>query len=109
MRRLWAVGMLLAMAMVCGGGAAVAVTACWTPPDNTIVGITGTKDNGFTIEHYDGSREFPPTSSEARTECEEYHARVKEVRCKAEVRTWYRDLGATKRAIRYARAHPSAR
>jgi len=84
------------------GGAAYAGT-CWTPPDDTITRVSGNRDDGFTIEHYDGSVLHPPTLSEAIAECGEYATRVDRVRCRVEVRTWYRDLGDTKRALRLAR------
>ena len=58
---------------------------------------------GFGIEHYDGSSTFPPTHSEAMAECQEYSAKVGRIRCRVEVKTWYRDLVDTKRAIKHAR------
>lgn len=88
--------------LVSVGGVAVACPT-WTPPDDTITRITGSASNGFTIEHYDGSVLYPPTRSEAVAECSEYDTRLKRVRCRAEVRTWYAALGDTKRALRYAR------
>lgn len=75
----------------------------WVPPDDTIVRVRGTSDSGFTVHHYDGTVLYLPTLSEATAECGEYHRRVRRVRCSAEVTTWYRDLGATRRALRYAR------
>lgn len=84
------------------GGAAVASTS-WTPPDDTITRITGTKWDGFTIEHYGDPISYPPTSSEASAECGEYDTRIARVRCRVEVRTWYDALGDTRRALRYAR------
>jgi len=76
----------------------------WVPPDDTIVDIRGDAANGFEIHHYDGSALFPPTDSEARAECNEYATRLARVRCRVEVRTWYRDLAATQQALRWARA-----
>ncbi|MBF4161720.1 hypothetical protein [Nocardioides acrostichi] len=73
------------------------------PAGDTIVRVTGTADNGFGIEYYDGTSEFPPTMSEAMAECSAYAARVGRARCRVEVKTWYRDLEATKHAIRYAK------
>ncbi len=35
-------------------------------------------------------------------ECQEYSAKVGRIRCRVEVKTWYRDLVATKRALKYA-------
>lgn len=77
----------------------------WVPPPDTIVRITGDAANGFGIHHHDGSALFPPTDSEALAECGEYATRVERVRCRTEVRVWYRDLAATKRAIRYQRVY----
>ncbi|KRF17433.1 hypothetical protein ASG90_07085 [Nocardioides sp. Soil797] len=74
----------------------------WQPPPKTIVAVEGDKANGFSIHHYDGSWLYPPTDSEAAAECSAYDTRVKRVRCNTEVRTWYRDLGRLKRALRYA-------
>jgi len=76
----------------------------WVPPDNTIVKVEGNRYDGFGIYYYDGSSLFPPTDSEAYAECEEYDTRVAVVRCKTEVRVWYRDLGQLRRALRYAHA-----
>jgi len=56
------------------------------------------------VRHYDGTVLHLPTLSEATAECGEYDRRVRRVRCRAEVTTWYRDLGAAKRALRYARS-----
>lgn len=88
--------------------AGVAWTASATvddpPPPSTIVDVSGDRDNGFVIEHYDGSVDYPPTRSEARSACEEYDAKVARVRCRTEIRVWYRDLARTERALDYARA-----
>ena len=75
----------------------------WVPPDDTIVRVTGNAEEGFGIEHYDGSALFPPTDSEARAECGEYDTQVARVRCRTKVRTWYRDLADIKDALRLAR------
>jgi hypothetical protein len=72
------------------------------PPGDTIVEITGDAANGFEIRHYDGTSLFPPTDSEARAECAEYDRRVARVRCRTEVRTWYRDLADTQQALDWA-------
>ena len=72
------------------------------PPGDTIVEVEGDAANGFGIHHYDGSEEFPPTDSEARAECSEYDARVDRVRCRVEVRTWYRDLADLQQALDWA-------
>jgi len=70
-------------------------------PD-TIVKVTGNADYGFGIEYYDGTSYFPPTLSEALTECREYSKRVGKVRCRKGVKVWYRDLADMKRAINHA-------
>ena len=73
------------------------------PAPDTIVKVTGNAAEGFGIEYFDGTSHFPPTDSEAMAECQEYPAKVGRVRCRVQVRTWYSDLVATKRAIKYAR------
>ncbi|MCR6030406.1 hypothetical protein GGQ22_03000 [Nocardioides sp. zg-579] len=89
-----------------GTGAALGPEAdkTYKPLPSTIVSVTGDKANGFEIRRYDGSEQFPPTDSEARAECNEYDTEVARVRCRSEVRTWYRDLAEIKRAINYARS-----
>ena len=87
---------------ICVGGAAGA--AVEPPPGDTIVEVTGDRLNGFEISYYDGSAAYPPTDSEARAECSEYDARVDRVRCRVEVRTWYRDLGDLQQALEWAHA-----
>lgn len=94
---------LLVGAFVAGVGTA-ALAAPDPPPAATIVEVTGDKANGFEIQHYDGSAEYPPTDSEARAECSEYDARLDRVRCRVEVRTWYRDLGDLEQALDWAHA-----
>jgi hypothetical protein len=96
------------------GGAATAAdgpelvgTGKYKPLPSTIVSVTGDKKHGFEIRRYDGSEQFPPTDSEARAECGEYDTEVARVRCRSEVRTWYRDLADMKRAINYARSSAS--
>ena len=73
------------------------------PAPDTIVRVTGNADGGFGIQHYDGSTQFPPTTSEAMAECQEYPKKIGRVRCRKEVKVWYRDLAALKQAIKYAR------
>lgn len=77
--------------------------AGWEPPARTVVGVSGSAADGFTITRYDGSRLFPPTDSEARAECGEYDRRIARVRCLVEVATWYRDLGDLRLSLRWAR------
>ena len=76
----------------------------WVPPGDTIVRVTGNAEQGVGIQHYDGSAEFPPTDSEARAECGEHDTRVDRVRCRTEVRTWYRDLADLQQALDWAHA-----
>ena len=85
-----------------GAGATGGVKAPEAFPGDTIVEVTGDKVNGFGIHHLDGTGLFPPTDSEARAECSEYDTQVARVRCRTEVRTWYRDLGDLKLALAYA-------
>lgn len=87
---------------ICTGGAAVA--AVDPPPGDTIVEVTGDAANGFEIQYYDGTGLYPPTDSEARAECSEYDTRIDRVRCRVEVRTWYRDLGDLQQALAWAHA-----
>lgn len=102
--------LLAAIVIVAGvvGLAGVSATgAVRTPqgfPGDTIVEVTGDKANGFEIRHLDGSGLFPPTDSEARAECSAYDTRVARVRCRTEVRTWYRDLADLRQALEYAHA-----
>jgi hypothetical protein len=85
----------------CGFGV-VAVAAGGSPPGGTIVEVTGDAANGFEIQHYDGTALYPPTDSEARAECGEYDKRIDRVRCRVEVRTWYRDLADLQQALAWA-------
>ena len=75
----------------------------WVPPDDTIVRVTGNAEEGFGIQHHDGTSVFPPTLSEALAECGEYDTRSARVRCRTQCRTWYRDLADIKDALRLAR------
>ena len=87
----------------CGLGVA-AVAGRPSPPGDTIVEVTGSAANGFGIRHHDGTWLFPPTDSEARAECGEYDKRIDRVRCRVEVRTWYRDLADLQQALRWAQS-----
>lgn len=93
-----------ALAFACGGLGAAAVAAVDEPPADTIVEVTGDAANGFEIQYYDGTGAYPPTDSEARAECSEYDTRVARVRCRTEVRTWYRDLADLQQALDFAHA-----
>jgi len=97
-------GAVALAAAVMGWLAPASAGGGWVPPDDTIVRVRGTSTSGFAVRHYDGTVLHLPTLSEATAECGEYDRRVRRVRCRAEVTTWYRDLGAAKRALRYARS-----
>jgi hypothetical protein len=94
---------LVVATLGCGLGVA-ALAAGPTPAGDTIVEVAGDAANGFEIRHYDGTALYPPTDSEARAECGEYDARVDRVRCRVEVRTWYRDLADLQQALDWAHA-----
>ena len=100
----WIPLLALVLGTALGGAAGAAVAAADPPPGDTIVEVTGDRADGFEIRHYDGSAEYPPTDSEARAECAEYDARLDRVRCRVEVRTWYRDLGDLEQALDWAHA-----
>jgi hypothetical protein len=87
---------------IVGGGLAWASDP--PPPGATIVAVTGNRDTGFVVEHYDGTRDFPPTVSEGVAECREHARRVARVRCRTALRVWYRDLGRLRRALDHAHA-----
>lgn len=91
-----------AVLLVVGEGAAVARTGR-QPRDDTITKVQGTRYSGFHVTYYDGTESYLPTLSEALTECGAYRDRLERVRCRVAVRTSYRGLGDTKRAIWYAR------
>jgi hypothetical protein len=96
---------LAGLALGSGGLAAAEPNeGAYEPHPRTIVEVTGNKLDGFEIYRYDGTAEFPPTDSEALAECSEYATRVERVRCRTEVRVWYRDLRDLKRAINYQQA-----
>ncbi len=68
-----------------------------------IVDVTGDAANGYGIEYADGDGLYPPTDSEAMAECSEYDRRLDRVKCRVEVRTWYRDLGDMLRSFAHLR------
>lgn len=96
--------LILAVVAALAGGATAAVGLDGVPPGDTIVAVTGDAANGFEITYYDGTGRYPPTDSEARAECGEYDRRVDRVRCRTEVRTWYRDLADLQQALDWAHA-----
>jgi hypothetical protein len=101
------IGLMAALAVLITGGSLV-----WSadaavsdpPPGSTIIDVSGDRDHGFVIEHYDGTVDYPPTLSEGVAECGEYDARVERVRCRTEVRIWLRELGHMEGALDYAHA-----
>ena len=95
-------GMVVGVIGVVGLAAADTPQQRRAPADDTIVSVEGDKAHGFTIRYLDGSALFPPTASESRAECREYDTRVARVRCRTEVRVWFRDLGDLKRALAHA-------
>jgi hypothetical protein len=103
MRKLITAG-LVALGMLTGAGAAVAVERGTSTADDVIVAVEGSAADGFGIHYHDGSAIYPPTDSEARAECNEYDTRRERVRCRTQVRTWYADLREMKRSLRWALA-----
>ena len=103
-RVLAATSVAAAASVFAGAGAGVALASGddTGPRGDTIVEVTGDRANGFEIRHHDGTTLYPPTGSEARAECSEYDTRVDRVRCRTEIRVWYRDLGDIKRALNWA-------
>jgi hypothetical protein len=101
---LTAAGAALLVGLGLGAPATGAATRAPAPAPDTIVEVTGDAANGFEIHRFDGSALFPPTDSEARAECAEYDTQVARVRCRTEVRTWYRDLADLKQALDWAHA-----
>ncbi|MCM3696829.1 hypothetical protein [Microbacterium oleivorans] len=94
-----------ALAALLPHAAAVSTPGAVTEPaPDTVVAVTGDAANGFEISYYDGSADFPPTDSEALAECGEYDTRIERVRCRTEVRTWYRDLAVLRDALDWANA-----
>jgi hypothetical protein len=98
------IAVIAVLAFGCAGLGAAAVAAVDEPAGDTIVEVTGDAANGFEIQYYDGTAAYPPTDSEARAECSEYDTRAARVRCRTEVRTWYRDLGDLQQALDWAHA-----
>jgi hypothetical protein len=76
----------------------------FTAVPRVIVEVEGDAADGFGIHYDDGTSRYPPTDSEAYAECGEYDRRVARVRCRTEVRVWYRDLADLRRALEHARA-----
>lgn len=97
-------GVLTAVAVLMGAGAAVAVPERAMTGDDVIVEVEGSAAEGFGIHYYDGSAQYVPTDSEARAECDEYDTVRERVRCRTQVRTWYADLLEMKRSLRWALA-----
>ncbi|MEO9323244.1 hypothetical protein ABFT23_07110 [Nocardioides sp. C4-1] len=102
--------LLLLLGLVGGASAALAAVVDGpaenrAPARPVVVEVEGDAANGFTLHHADGSSISPPTDSEAMAECGEYDTRLDRVRCRVEVRTWYRDLGDLQRSLAWVRAH----
>lgn len=76
----------------------------YVPPADTIVLVEGDAANGFGVQHYDGSWEFPPTDSETLAECNEYDRRVQRIRCRVSTRTWFHALAGFKETTLYYRS-----
>ena len=100
----WIICIALAVTTCVGGAAGAAWAGGAEPPGDTIVAVTGDRANGFEIRYFDGTELFPPTDSEARAECGEYDRVLERVRCRVEVRTWYRDLADLRQALDWAHA-----
>jgi hypothetical protein len=99
-------GLTVALLLLLVVGAGPVAATGRPPPPGTIVAVTGDRDRGFTVAHLDGRVEHTPTLSEARAECGEYDARLDRVRCRTEVRVWYRDLGRLRQALDFAHGPP---
>ncbi len=95
-RTTWIAGVLLAV--LGAGGTAYAVDG---DDSNPVVLVEGDAANGFGIHYLDGTAIFPPTDSEALAECSEYDTRRQRIRCRVEVRTWYRDLAVLRDALEH--------
>ncbi|WP_134767212.1 hypothetical protein [Nocardioides sp. 1609] len=104
---------LLVLALL-GGAAGLALAGPSSGPSSSppargarpvVVDVTGDAANGFEISYADGSQAFPPTDSESMAECGEYDTLRQRVRCRTEVRTWYRDLGDLQRSLAWVREH----
>lgn len=104
MKKILALTAALVTALLVLAGAVLPASGSTTraPAPDTIVAVTGDAANGFEIEFYDGSGLYPPTDSEAMAECSEYDTRLDRVRCRVEVRTWYRDLADLRQALDWA-------
>jgi hypothetical protein len=94
----------LAAGLVVALGGSTAWAMGETGP-RVIVEVEGDAANGFGIHYDDGSAIFPPTDSEAKAECGEYDTLRARVRCRTEVRTWYRDLADLQRSLAWAAEH----
>lgn len=99
-----ALGAAMALAALLPHTTSAPATEVLEPAPDTVVSVTGDAANGFEIGYYDGSADYPPTDSEALAECSEYDTRVERVRCRTEVKTWYRDLAVLRDAIDWAHA-----
>ncbi|MBB6627116.1 hypothetical protein H5V45_07260 [Nocardioides sp. KIGAM211] len=96
------IALLATLALLGSGGVALAATVDDPPPANTVVDVSGDAVNGFTIEYYDGSVDYPPTRAEAHAACNERDNRVRRAVCHTQVRVTFRDLRQMKVALGYA-------
>lgn len=92
----------LAVLLASGGLAWSSAAGADPPPGSTVVDVRGSRDHGFVIEHYDGTRVYTPTLSEGLAECGEYARHVDRVRCRTALRVSYRGFTRLKRALSYA-------
>lgn len=90
--------------LTAGGGAAAWATVDDPPAASTIVDVSGDRDHGWTIEHYDGTVSYPPTFSEAKAECNEYHREANRKRCAGQLHTRNHFLWEMKRSLNWARS-----
>ena len=100
--------LLLVLALLAGLGLGITGPSSDSSPQaparvagSTIVEVEGDAANGFSIHRLDGTTAFPPTDSEAAAECGEYDRRGQRIRCRTQVRQWYRDLASMRATIDY--------
>ncbi|HWU21531.1 MAG TPA: hypothetical protein VN088_08400 [Nocardioides sp.] len=67
----------------------------------TITDIRGNADDGFDVQHLDGTIDYTETISEALAECQGYDTLRARARCRGHLTTWYADLAVQQQTIRY--------
>jgi hypothetical protein len=92
----------LAVLLTAGGLAWSSAAGADPPAGSTVVDVRGSRDHGFVIDQYDGTRVHTPTLSEGLAECGEYAHRLDRVRCRTALRVSYRGLARLKWALAYA-------